>query len=158
MPRAVGRGARPLHRLLAEIRGMAAKRPLVDRAVFIPVEGHAEMFEFVDDLGRHLAHVLDRVLVPKVIGAFDGVEHVPVPVVFAHVAKRCADTALSGNRVRPGREDLRENRDVVTRFCKLQRAAHTGTAGTYNHRIEAAPRQAIGQMIDDFCHVRLSRE
>ena len=49
---AVGRGAGALHRLLAEVGGMAAERALIDRAVGIAVERHAEVLELVDDLRR----------------------------------------------------------------------------------------------------------
>ena len=80
---AIGGGASTLHRLLAEVRRMAAERTLVDGAVRIAVEWHAEMLEFVDDLGRHAAHELDRILVAEPVGALDRVVHVPEPVVLA---------------------------------------------------------------------------
>ena len=47
---AVGRGAGALHRLLAEVGRVAAERALVDRAVGVAVERHAEVLELVDDL------------------------------------------------------------------------------------------------------------
>jgi hypothetical protein len=55
-PSAVGGGAGALHGLLAVVRGVAAERALVDRAVGIAVERHAEVLELVDDAGR-LAHM-----------------------------------------------------------------------------------------------------
>ena len=47
---AVGRGAGALHRLLAVVGGVAAERALVDGAVGVAVERHAEVLELVDDL------------------------------------------------------------------------------------------------------------
>ena len=60
---AVGRGAGALHRLFAVVGGVAAERTLVDRAVGVAVERHAEVLELVDHLRRHPAHVFDCILV-----------------------------------------------------------------------------------------------
>ncbi len=56
----VRRGAGALHRLLAVVGGMAAERALVDGAVRVAVERHAEVLEFVHDLRRFPAHELSR--------------------------------------------------------------------------------------------------
>src|SRR5690606_32380398 len=56
--------------------------------------------------GRHLAHVLDRVLVTEPVGTLDRVVHVPAPIVLAHVAERRADAALRRHRVAAGGEHL----------------------------------------------------
>ena len=109
---AVGRGAGALHRLLAVVGGVAAEGALVDRAVGVAVERHAEVLELVHDLRRFAAHVLDRVLVAEPVGALDGVVEVVVPVVLGHVAQRGADAALRGHRVRAGREHLGQHGDV----------------------------------------------
>ena len=55
---------------------------------------------------RFLAHVFDRVLVAEPVRAFDGVVHVPAPVVLAHVSERRAHTALRCHGVAAGRENL----------------------------------------------------
>jgi hypothetical protein len=96
---AVCRSAGALHGLLTVVGGMAAEGTLVDRAVGIAVERHAEVLELVDDVRRFAAHELDRVLVAQPIGTFDGVEEVVVPVVLAHVAQRGADAALRSHGV-----------------------------------------------------------
>jgi hypothetical protein len=85
---AVGRSAGTAHRLLAEVRHVAAERALVDLAVVEAVEGHAVVLEFDDDFVGLAAHELDRVLVAEPVGALDGVVHVPVPVVLLGVAQR----------------------------------------------------------------------
>ena len=145
---AVGRGAGALHRLLAEVGGVAAERTLVDGAVGIAVERHAEVFELVDDLRRFAAHEFDGVLVAQVVAALDGVEHVPVPVVLAHVAERGADAALRGHRVRAGREHFRQHRHVQAGFGQLQRSAHAGAAGADDDGVEVAG----GNCCFDCCH------
>ena len=135
---AIGGGAGALHRLLAEVRHVAAERPLVDRAVGVAVERHPEVLELVDDLRRHLAHVFDRVLVAEPVGALDRVVHVPEPAVLGHVAQSGADAALRGDGVRAGREHLRQNGDRQARFGQLQRRPHPGAAGPDDDRVEFA--------------------
>jgi hypothetical protein len=63
-----------------------AEGPLVDGAVRVAVEGHAEVLELVDDVRCLAAHELDRVLVTEPVAALDGVVEVVVPVVLGHVA------------------------------------------------------------------------
>ena len=106
MASTIGRRAGTLNRLFAEVGGVPAERTLIDRAIGIAIEGHAEVLKLVDHLRCHLAHVLDRVLVTQVVGPLDGVKHMPVPVVLTHVAERCTNTALGGHGMRAGREDL----------------------------------------------------
>mmetsp|Transcript_21674 Transcript_21674/g.84431 ORF Transcript_21674/g.84431 Transcript_21674/m.84431 type:complete len:640 (+) Transcript_21674:4098-6017(+) len=137
---AVGRGAGALHRLLAVVGGVAAEGALVDGAVGIAVEGHAEVFEFVHDLGRFAAHELDRVLVTQPVGALDGVVEVVVPVVLAHVAERGTDAALGGHGVRAGREDLGQHGHVEAGARQLQRGAHAGATGPDDDHVELAGR------------------
>src|SRR5437763_1920427 len=49
VPGAIGRAAAALHRFLAEVRRVAAERTLVDRAVLVAVEGHAEVLQLDHD-------------------------------------------------------------------------------------------------------------
>ena len=141
MAGAIRGGARALHRLFAEVGHVAAERPLIDRAVGVAIERHAEMLELVDDLRRHPAHVLYRVLVAEPVGALDRVVHVPQPAVLGHVAERGADASLRGDRVRARREDLGQHRDGQSRFGELQRRAHPGATGADHDRIELAHRK-----------------
>ena len=144
-------GAR--HGLFAQVGRVAPERTLVDGAVGVAVERHAEVLELVDDLGRLAAHEFDGVLVTEVVGALDGVEHVPVPVVLAHVAQRGPDAALCRHRVRTGGEHLGEHGDVVAGLGQLQRAAHAGATGTDDDRVELAARQAVGELVQIVDHV-----
>src|SRR5690606_11904274 len=56
----------------------------------------------------------DRVLVGQVVRPLDGVEDVPLPVIFFMVAERSADAALGRARVRAGRVELADDRGVDT--------------------------------------------
>src|ERR1041385_4466682 len=80
---AVGGRAGALRRALAEMRGHAAERPLIDLAVFLsPRERHAPVLELIDRGGRLANHVFDGVLVAEPVGALDGVVTVAAPVVI----------------------------------------------------------------------------
>ena len=138
VPGAVGRSAGALHRLFAVVRGVAAERALVDRAVGVAIERHAHMLEFVDHFRRFAAHEFDRVLVAEPIGAFDRVVEVVVPVVLGHVAERGADAALRRDRVRARRKHFRQHRHVQARARELQRGAHARAARADDHDIELA--------------------
>ena len=141
---AVGGGAGALDRLLAVVRGVAAERALVDRAVRVAVERHAEVLELVDDVRRLAAHELDRVLVAEPVAALDGVVEVVVPVVLAHVAERSADPALRRDRVRAGREHLGQDGDVEPGEREPQRRLHPRAAGADDDDVEAARRRGRG--------------
>ncbi len=136
----VRRRARALHGRFTEVGHVSAERTLVDGAVGIAVERHAEVLELVDDLRRHLAHVFDRVLVAQPVGPLDRVVHVPVPVVGGHVAERRADAALRRHRVRARREHLGQHGDAQAGLGQLQRRAHSRAAGADNDRVEFLDR------------------
>ena len=106
MPGSVRGRTGALCRALAITRCHAAERTLIDLAFLGPRERYTVMLEFDDRVRRLLAHVFDRILVTEPVGTLDRVVHVPAPVVFTHVAERCADAALCRNRVTAGRENL----------------------------------------------------
>ena len=86
---AVGGGAGALRRrALAHVLRHSAERALVDLALGGAAERQAGMLE-LDHRGRRFAaQIFDRVLVAEPVGPFDGVVHVPGPMVRAHVAER----------------------------------------------------------------------
>src|SRR6516225_2884412 len=88
----IGGGASAMRRItLAVISHMAAEWPLPDPAALGAGKGHAEMLE-LDDCGyRAATHVFDRVLITEPVRTFDGVVHVPAPVVRPDIAERSAD-------------------------------------------------------------------
>ncbi|MNT24878.1 hypothetical protein D3C72_1603760 [compost metagenome] len=124
----VSRGAGALHGLLTVVGGVAAERALVDGAVGVAVERHAEVFELVHDLGRFAAHELDGVLVAQPVGALDGVVEVVVPVVLGHVAQRCGDAALCRHGVRTGGEHFGQRCHVQACAGEFKRGTHAGAA------------------------------
>jgi hypothetical protein len=68
------------------------------------VEGHAEVLELEEGVGRLLAHDLDGVLVAEVVRALDRVERVRLPGVLGVEGR--VDPALSRVRVRADGVDL----------------------------------------------------
>ena len=138
--RSIGCCAGALDWLFSEIGGVAAKGSLVNGAVWVPVERHPKMLELVDHMRCLFAHELDGVLVPEIVRPLDGVEHVPVPVVLAHVSERSTNATLRGNRVRARGEDLRQHRYVETRLCELQGTTHAGATRSDDHRIKTPTR------------------
>jgi hypothetical protein len=148
---AVGGAATALHRTLAEVLRMSAEGPLINRAVVVAVEGHAEVLQFQHHLRRLAAEEFDRVLVAQIIRTLDGVVHVPEPVVLAHVAQRRADPALRRDGVRAGRKHLRQHRYPVSGLRELQRGAHPGATRTDDHRIELSYRNRHAQRLHRIC-------
>src|SRR5215211_6085192 len=136
----------PLHHLLVEHldedvprdvggvgRARLAGRPegsLRDAAVGRPGKHRAPVLELVDVAGGLVAEDLDRVLVAEVVRALYAVEGVLFGVVLGCVAERRVDAALGGSGVAPHRVDLRDHRDVRAGVERLDRRAHSGTAGT----------------------------
>ena len=134
---AVGRAARALHRRpRAHVHHVSAERALVDRAVVVAVERHAEVLELVHQLRCFPAHELDRVLVAQPVGALHRVVHAPLPRVRPHVAERGADPALRGYGVRTRGKHLRQHGDPEPGFGELQRAAQARPARADDDRVE----------------------
>ena len=132
----VGRGAGALHGLLTVVGRVAAEGALVDGAVGVAVERHAEVFELDHHLGCFAAHELDGVLVGQPVAALDGVVEMVVPVVFALVAQRCGHAALRCHGVRAGGEDLGQAGHVQACAGQFQRGAHARAAGTDDDHVE----------------------
>ena len=105
MAGAIRGGAGAIRHVALRILGrVPAEAALIDLAGFGAAERHAQMLELDDRSDRLAAHVRDRILVAEPVGAPDGVEHVPAPVVLLHVAQRGADAALRRDRVAARRE------------------------------------------------------
>ena len=138
MPGAVGRrtGARRLA-ALAEVLGLSAERALVDATALGAGKRQAHVFEFEHGLRSDAAHVLDGVLVADVIRTFDGVVHVPAPIVVRIVALDGAgDPALRRHGVRAGGKYLGNDCCFQSRLRQLQRGAHPGATATDNDAVE----------------------
>ena len=139
----VGGGTGALHRLLAEVGRMAAERTLVDGAVGVAVERHAEMLELVHGIGRLAAHELDGILVAQPVRPLTVSYICQYQLSSLMFAQRRAHAALRGDRVRTGREHFGQHRNRQARLGQLQRTAHAGSAGADHHHIKLAARQGI---------------
>ena len=114
---------------------MAAEPALIDLAVRGAIERETHVLELENGIDRFPGQHFGRVLIHQVVATLDGVEHVPFPVVFFSVAQSCADSALSGARVRARRVQLADDSDVgLARH--LDRRHESRTAGADNDRIE----------------------
>jgi len=134
----VGGGAGALHRLLAVVGGVAAKGALIDGAVRVAVERHAEMFQLIHHVGCFAAHEFDGILIAQPVAAFDGVVEVVVPVVLAHVAQRGGYATLCRHGVRAGGEHLGQRGHVEAGAREFKRRAHAGAAGADDDDVELA--------------------
>ena len=100
----VGSGAGTLRDALAILRSHATEGTLVDPSIRRTRERDTIVLEFDDSRRGLLAHELDRILVAEPVGTLDGVVEVIAPVILAHVAESCGNTALRRNRVTTRRE------------------------------------------------------
>ena len=57
------------------------------------------MFQFIDGIDRFTCQDLSRGLIYQVVAALDGIVHMPLPVVFFHVAQRGRNASLGGSGV-----------------------------------------------------------
>src|SRR6185312_5982044 len=128
VPGTVRSGAGALRDALAELRRHAAEGPLIDAPLLGAGERHPVMLQLDHRRGRLLAHELDRILIAQPVGAFDGVVHVPAPVVLAHVAEGRADAALSGHGVAARREELGDACGRESRLRQTQRGPQSRAA------------------------------
>ncbi|MNB66243.1 hypothetical protein D3C75_127140 [compost metagenome] len=133
-------GSRASTRSLAAftvVLGLTTERTLVDTALFGTRERQTHVVQLENRGRAFLTHVFDSVLVTDVVGALDGIVHVPAPVIVRVSRRdRARDAALSGYSVRTGRENLGDHGSLVTTLRQLQRSAHAGTATTNNDGVE----------------------
>ena len=61
----------------------------------VRLKGETQVLQFVHGFDRFAAHHLHRVLVAQVVAALHGIEGVPLPVVFLHVAQGGADASCA---------------------------------------------------------------
>ena len=125
---AVGRVAGAAHRRLAVVAGVAAEAALVDLALRRAVERQAHLLEVEDRVDGLLREDLGGILVDQVVAALDGVEGVPLPVVFLDVREGRGHAALRRAGVRAGGVELGDHRGAGVR-AGLDRGAHPGATG-----------------------------
>ena len=121
---------------------------LQDLAVLGAREGHAPMLELVNRLRRVAAEIFDGVLVAEPVGALDGVVHVPLPVVLAHVAERGGDAALRRDGVRAGRKHLGDAGGLQSRLGAADDGAQARAAGADHDHVVGVILDGIGAAVD----------
>ena len=88
------------------------------------------MFQLEDRRDGLPAHVLDRILIAEPIRSFDRIVHMPLPTVFAEIAKTGCNASLGCNRVTACRKHFcNASCRQACLDCALS-GAQTGTAGT----------------------------
>ena len=112
--------ARALDRALAIVARLTTKWALIYTAIRGAIERHTEMLEFVDGFIRLATHKFNRVLIAEIIRTLDGVEHMPVPVVLAVVAKRRRHTTLRRDCMRAGGKHFGQHGDLEIGLGQLE--------------------------------------
>src|SRR6266699_179827 len=105
MAGAVGSITGAAYRTFAEVAGMSTETALVDATIGSTVKGQAAMFQFVDGIDSFTGQDFRRWLINEIIATLDGIVHVPLPVVFFHVAQRSSHATLSRASMRTRRVD-----------------------------------------------------
>ena len=142
---AVGSGAGALHRrALAELGHVAAERPLVDLALVGARERHAIVLELIDRGGRLARQILHGVHVAEPVRPLDGVVHVPLPVVRAHVLERGGNAALRRDGMRTRRKHLGHAGGVEPLLGHAQRRPEPRSPGAHDHHVELVVDDLIG--------------
>src|SRR5690606_28010475 len=121
---------------LSVVLGLTTERTLINAALLSTREWQTHVLKFEHSLGTNGAHVFDSVLVADIVGTFDGIVHMPAPVIVR--VSRCdgtGDATLSGNRMRASREHLGHYGSLMTTLSQLQRCAHARATTTDNDGI-----------------------
>src|SRR3954451_4142564 len=114
---------------------MAAETALVDLAVSSAVERQRHVLELDDRFDGFPGQDLRRVLVNQVVATFDGVVHVPFPVILFLVAERRADAALRGAGMGARRVQLGQHRTLDATARELERRPQTGASRAHDYRL-----------------------
>ena len=84
--RAVSGSAGALHGgAFAKFCGVAPKGALINFTLFRARKGHAVMLKFIDRFGSFACQIFHSVCIAQPVRAFDGVIHVPLPIVGTHI-------------------------------------------------------------------------
>lgn len=130
---AVGDAAAPMRLpALSEVQRLSTEGALVDPSVFRSGKRHAVVFQLENGLGGLAGHVVYGILVAEPIGAFDGVVHVPFPVVVFHVPDGRVDAALRCDGVGTGGEEFGDDGGFEASIDEPERCSQPGPTGSHN--------------------------
>ena len=122
-------------RALAEIGRHASKGPLIDFAIFGARKRHAVVLKLINSIRGVTAEIFDGVLVAEPVGAFDGVVHMPTPIVGAHVAERRRHAALRRDRVRARWKNFGNAGRLEPGFSGTKRGAQASASCAHDHYV-----------------------
>jgi hypothetical protein len=122
----------------------ATERTLIDASVIGAGERHTVVLELDNGGRRFLAHELNCVLIAEPVRAFNGVVHMPAPIVLAHISQRSADAALRCDRVAAGRKHFRDIGGRQTCLGQAQRRAQTRAASADHYDVIGMIDELIG--------------
>ena len=128
--------ARAAHGGLTVIAGVTTEPALIDLALGGAVERQPHLLQVEHRVDGFLRHDLGGVLVHQVVATLDGVECVPLPVVFLHVGERGAHAALRCSGVGAGGVELGDDGGACP-SGGLKGRAHSGATGSHDHDVVA---------------------
>jgi hypothetical protein len=131
---AVGGVACALDRAFAEVASVPTEAALVHAAVRDAVEGETHVLEFEHGVYGVAGEDFGGVLINEVVSPLDGVEHMPLPVVFFDVAEGGGNPALGGSCVGAGGVELADDGDVGL-AGHLDGRHQAGAAGANDDRV-----------------------
>ena len=118
---------------LTIVFGLATEWALVNAALLGTGERQPHMFELEHSFRANRTHVFDSILVADVVGALDGIVHMPAPIVVRiSRSDSTGDTTLRRNGMRTRRENLGYHRCFMATLCQLQRGTHARATTTDN--------------------------
>jgi len=94
----------------------------------------SDVFEFENGTQGVLRHYFNGVLVTQVVAAFDGVKHVPFPVIFLFVTQGRTNSSLGGTGMRTGCKDFADNGNLCI-LAEFDSRSQSGKPGTNNNDI-----------------------
>ena len=124
----ISRRAGPLSGAFTVVGSHAAKRPLVDFALFSAGERHTVVLQFDHRRNGFAAHVLNGVLIAQPVGAFHSVVEMPLPQILTHIGQRRRHAALRRDRVAAGGENFGQARCLQALLGHTEGRAQTRTA------------------------------
>ncbi len=120
----------------AIVLGLTTEWTLVDAPLLGSGERQAHVFQLENSLRANGAHIFDSILVADVIGALNGIVHVPTPIIVrVGRSDRTGDATLCGYGMRAGRKNLGYHSSFVPTLGQLQCGAHARTTATNNDSV-----------------------
>src|SRR5690606_26230585 len=127
---------------LAVVTRVAAEATLVHRALGRAVEGQAHVLEVDDRVDGLLGENLGGILDDEIVTTLDGVEGVPLPVVFLDVREGSSHAALRSTRVGSRRVELGDHGRAGL-GPSLDGRTHPGAASADDNHVELVVVHAV---------------